>query len=549
VDALDPRGQPFPFALPVTAEVTGANPGTLTGELVALGQYALEYTPTSPGEDHFAITIEGETLPGSFASTVGPVPASAANSTFQVSESQVGSPTRVRVDVRDAAGDSYQAGETFPVAVNVTVSSQATGATLFSLSATDGDGSGVFDGTYEASFVLNRPGAYRVAVSVGGQATPDGPRNLIPDALPADPEQSTVEVSEAVVGEATTISVLVFNTAADVYDYNDYRQISVDVSVTGANPTSFQATDDDLDGTFSGQYTPVHPGIDNISVRIDGETVPGTVTSDVDALAGALRVAVSIAGGAPIDGLPVELRRTGGTLVAEGTTGSDGVALFPNVPHGDYRALLAARDFDVDFSAMSIDVRHDAAGSPWVFEGVTRPLPDGVEVWRLRDGGNGNAYQYVGETLSWTGARSAADAHRLLDTAGHLATRTSREENDFAGSLFTAAPTVCVEGGTPASCSDQAWIGLTDSEREGRFRWVTDEAFEFTRWREGRVARDPWGTLDFVAFDARGFWSATISIEASDPGGQGPQGVVVDGVDAVGGYLVEWEAESETGGT
>jgi len=67
IDVLDVAGGPLPFEVPVTVEVSGANPGTLTAELVALGQYVAAYTPEALGTDQISILAEGRSLPGPYS--------------------------------------------------------------------------------------------------------------------------------------------------------------------------------------------------------------------------------------------------------------------------------------------------------------------------------------------------------------------------------------------------------------------------------------------------------------------------------------------------
>jgi hypothetical protein len=86
---------------------------------------------------------------------------------------------------------------------------------------------------------------------------------------------------------------------------------------------------------------------------------------------------------------------------------------------------------------------------------------------------NGHAYEFVSASVSWTGARAAAEAASYLGVQGHLATISDAVENDFVSAL---AP----NGG---------WIGgfqdLTSpsySEPGGGWTWVTGEPFSFTNW-------------------------------------------------------------------
>jgi len=84
---------------------------------------------------------------------------------------------------------------------------------------------------------------------------------------------------------------------------------------------------------------------------------------------------------------------------------------------------------------------------------------------------NGNIYELISTTLSWTDAKSAAEAAVFLGENGHLVTITSADENAF------------VEGLVPDN--QRVWIGLTDEVTEGTFQWVTGEPVIYTNWGPG----------------------------------------------------------------
>jgi hypothetical protein len=77
-----------------------------------------------------------------------------------------------------------------------------------------------------------------------------------------------------------------------------------------------------------------------------------------------------------------------------------------------------------------------------------------------------HAYVIVSQPVTWAAARDDCAAR-----GGHLATITSAEEQSFI----------------VRESSQALWIGGSDLEQEGTFRWVTGEPFAFTAW----VAREP----------------------------------------------------------
>lgn len=77
----------------------------------------------------------------------------------------------------------------------------------------------------------------------------------------------------------------------------------------------------------------------------------------------------------------------------------------------------------------------------------------------------GNTYQYFNDELSWEEAKAACE-----NMGGHLATITSEEEQRFIKSLID-------------NCTkDYYWLGGTDRETEGVWKWVTGEEFSFKNW-------------------------------------------------------------------
>ncbi|MBF0337229.1 MAG: VCBS repeat-containing protein [Nitrospirae bacterium] len=80
---------------------------------------------------------------------------------------------------------------------------------------------------------------------------------------------------------------------------------------------------------------------------------------------------------------------------------------------------------------------------------------------------NNHTYQRIDTQMTWADAK--ANCEKL---GGYLATITSTDENKFLiDNLFSVTP------------NDKfCWLGATDAESEGTWKWVTNEKLEFTNW-------------------------------------------------------------------
>jgi len=313
--------------------------------------------------------------------------------------------------------------------------------------------------------------------------------------------------------------------------------------------------DGNPDGVYEIRYTPDKPGTDYIYVKIDGEFLNGGVpfVHEVAPLTGTIEVAVQtyVEDGAPhapapADGIPVLLYAveedgsfsTDPDYPVEAVTES-GVATFGDILFGRYVAYLPKRDFDVRyFDPSGTETHqqafdHDSDPSQVIFRGLTTALPEGVEVFRIGEGGNGNAYQFVADNRSWVSAqnqiRDVTLSDGKVDVPAHLATIKSAGENGHIAGLVFAQ---CLDPSKPNRCS-QAWIGLTDEEIDGQFKWVNDEGYlnptdpsspypesAFWGWMIGDRTSEPSGknNEDHVEIDLDGKWSDENGASSTNDG-------------------------------
>jgi len=143
----------------VVVTVSGDNnAGVLTVTDQADGTYTATYTPTTPGADIVAITMNDTPISGSpFTSTVDVGPVSPAHSTATVPDGKEKNPTNIEIQARDAYGNPLTVGGDI-VVVTVT-GKNPTGP----MTATD-----LGDGTYTATYTPEKRGDDEVFITING---------------------------------------------------------------------------------------------------------------------------------------------------------------------------------------------------------------------------------------------------------------------------------------------------------------------------------------------------------------------------------------------
>jgi len=109
---------------------------------------------------------------------------------------------------------------------------------------------------------------------------------------------------------------------------------------------------------------------------------------------------------------------------------------------------------------------------------ATGPPKDAVE-------SGGHYYKVFRKKVSWTSAWRQCN-----DLGGSLACIGSKEENDFVAGLLG---------------DKKAWIGGTDEEREGVWKWVNGDDLTYTNWVTGNP-RNVSGNEDYLYMAKDGKW-------------------------------------------
>lgn len=101
--------------------------------------------------------------------------------------------------------------------------------------------------------------------------------------------------------------------------------------------------------------------------------------------------------------------------------------------------------------------------SNWYFAGC-RLVKKGTTIYNKVEF-NGHYYQVFDESLDWYAAKA-----RCEEMGGHLVTITSAEEKTFIDGILTNKN------------KSNYWAGATDEESEGKWKWITEEEFNYTNW-------------------------------------------------------------------
>ncbi|NDB97000.1 MAG: hypothetical protein EBZ78_12730, partial [Verrucomicrobia bacterium] len=112
-------------------------------------------------------------------------------------------------------------------------------------------------------------------------------------------------------------------------------------------------------------------------------------------------------------------------------------------------------------------------------------------------------YQMVIGSFTWDQAKADAEAK-----GGHLATITSQKEKDFSDAFLP-----------PGSGDPVIWLGATDRETEGTWKWVTGETWNgFTAWSSSNPNND--GNQDYLRIDYfnRAYWDDYFGTERNVTG-------------------------------
>jgi len=354
--------------------------------------------------------------------------------------------------------------------------------------------------------------------------------------LDVNPDNSTAIVpATGVVGDTTAITILALDPRGAPFPF----EVPVAVSVLSGSETVIGKVSYEGSGSYTGKYVPAAGGTDIITITVDGYEIPGSpFESEISALSGDLVVDLDITGSAPENGLPVYLYQDDASLYPDettppfrsGTTDADGRVTFTDVEFGDYRIHFPNRDFDMDFEEMTRSITLSSTSQEEEFSAATLSMPESAQIWRIREGGNGNAYKYIVDGRSFGASLNQIAAMAPLHgVQPHIVDIFTPDENDFVKGIFLTDLNLCPGETNTKQCKFTSWIGLTDEVLEGEFRWVTTgELATWFNWPDGNTAADQpldrKGNQDQVEMGVEGTWS------------------IINGASSTNdGYFVEWD--------
>ncbi len=189
----------------------------------------------------------------------------------------------------------------------------------------------------------------------------------------------------------------------------------------------------------------------------------------------------------------------------------------PDIDTDGSRARQFWEDFELEEKVRTAEPSRRL--QPSLFPAITRRFPGIVQ-------NEGHWYLYVDTPCTWTEAREMA---ALM--GGHLATITSKEEDDFLLRSF----------GNRIPAGREIFLGAQADHSQGTWKWITGEPWSYTRWaRRGGRETEPNGQSSGAGEpDAPVLFLAlrNESGYANNPAWED----LADRSSEVVGFLVEWE--------
>ncbi|MCS5705318.1 cadherin domain-containing protein [Synechococcus sp. FGCU-3] len=246
------------------------------------------------------------------------------------------------------------------------------------------------------------------------------------------------------------------------------------------NSIDIRGWDDTTDGVLSPGIGAPYPGIAEIPI-ISSITRTGTVREG----AGVFTTSINLTAGTQTSGNLAEGSTvywkiygiTADDLASGALTGSGTIT---NGKLDIQHSLVIDSDTEEQFSVF---VFSDAGTTQQIGSTNTVGVQESSPVIR------GNSIYYIVGGPTWTQAEANAVA-----LGGHLVTISDGSENSYLVQKYASPPftQADIDNWVPGGRFDiQFWIGLTDSETEGQWRWMSGENSTFRNWGPGEPDENP----------------------------------------------------------
>lgn len=169
-----------------------------------------------------------------------------------------------------------------------------------------------------------------------------------------------------------------------------------------------------------------------------------------------------------------------------------GVRIFQPAPSGgDVQAQVKPL-----FDNLGAGIIESIENLQTVVQGISRQLKKSAfsNYWAVEHGGNGHYYKVISrpEGVTWDKAKKAAE-----EMGGYLAGIGGAAENDFVFGLFEEDANLWTKHG-PYKLGP--WIGGYREAGGDGWKWLDNEAFDFSNWSDGHPVESPEGKENRINF-------------------------------------------------
>jgi len=117
---------------------------------------------------------------------------------------------------------------------------------------------------------------------------------------------------------------------------------------------------------------------------------------------------------------------------------------------------------------------------------VTEKVKDDIKEENDKKTFKNHTYQIINKNMTWEEAKKHCES-----LGGYLLTITSKEEQEFIESYIKEKEFT----------ENSFWLGATDKDKEGTWKWITGEKFDYSNWGDGEP--DNKSEQDYLVLESR----------------------------------------------